>query len=165
MQRLRLLVVLLTALAVAFTGTSIASADDYKKKSRTGPDVISVSDVYANGKHPERVYVEIRYRCDSRSEKGTLEVLLRQRAFDPDGSWKHAKARYDGEAKADCDGKRHRQWVTLKRDDDRKNSGYVHDGRAHLDVTLSEKRGDHVEETFPVRVKGAGDHSKDKYKG
>lgn len=165
MRSLRPLVVLATTLVVGFTGVSTAAAGGDQKNKDKDPEIISVSDVYAKDRHPGNVWVEIKYRCDAKNDKGTLEVLLRQRAYDEDGNRTHRqKARYEGEAKADCDGDRHRQVVKLTRDDDRKNAGYAHNGKAHLDVTLTEKgrNGDEVSETFDVDVKGAGHHKNDK---
>jgi hypothetical protein len=44
----------------------------------------------------------------------------------------------------------------LWRTDGGRNSGFVHNGDAKLDVTLTEKWGDEVSETFWVQVVGAG---------
>ncbi len=164
MQRLRLLVVVLATLVVSLAGVPVAAADHHRDDDE--PKIIRVGNVRADEDHPKHVWVRVVYKCDSRSEEGTIEVTLRQRSKDGDRDKddKHFKARYEGEADAVCDGERRREWVELERvrREDGKRLGYVHDGWANLHVTLTEDKGDDVSERFTVRVRGAGDHDDDK---
>jgi hypothetical protein len=155
MNRPRVLLLLLTTLAVTFGGVTSAAATSTMRDR--GPEIISVSDVFARDKHPDKVWVEVKYRCEGRDDQGTLELVLRQRSNGGRDGSRHQNARYESDRVwASCDGERHRQWVTLWRSGDRRDGGFVHNGDAKLRVTLTEKWGDEVSETFWVRVKGAG---------
>jgi hypothetical protein len=158
MKHIRLLLVLFTALAVAFLGAPAASA--HEKDKDNGPEVSDVSNAYAKHHHPEKLWVEITYTCDGKNDKGWLDVTLEQDGVRGHG-WKHRDSKYEAEdVKATCDDDEQEQWVTLYRveREDGKKLGYAHNGKAEVEVTLTEKRGDSVTEDFKVRVKGAGHH-------
>jgi hypothetical protein len=155
MNRVRALSVLFTALAVTFSGTSVASASGHPG-DENGPEIIRVGNARAEGRHPDVLWVRVVYVCESRREDGTLELTLEQRL----GDHRWRKAVYEGQADATCDGWRQSDWVELDRVD-RQNGrrlGFAQNGRAWLDVTLTEggRWGDSVEESFSVRVTGAG---------
>jgi hypothetical protein len=154
MNRLRLPVVACTALAVVLGGATSASAGHTPRDE--DPEIIRVGNARADDKHPDTLSVRVVYVCDSKREEGTLELTLEQWLKDS----RYKKAIYEGEADATCDGRRQNDWVELERVEREKGKrlGFAENGHAWLDVTLTEsgRKGDSVEDSFRVQVRGAG---------
>jgi hypothetical protein len=146
----RLLVAVPAAAALVFTGLSPASANpDDKGKQRDSAKILDVGDAYGHGNRSDRLSVEVTYECDSKDDKGWLKVTLTQD--------NRKKAKYEGDARAKCDGDENEKKVTLHRVD-KERLGYARNGDAKVEVKL--RAGDATDhERDWVRVRHAGNKS------
>jgi hypothetical protein len=127
MKRLRLLVLLFTVLAVAFTGMSTASADERRGGNDDEATIIRISDAKGDGNRSRELSIKVKYECESDNERGRLTVTLTQKRDDK-------KVKYEGDARATCDGEKYEKKVKLHRVSDGRK--YARDGRADVKVTL-----------------------------
>jgi hypothetical protein len=148
-RKLRLLVVILLAVALSSVGLSAASASDSRTKP---PEIKNLGSVATISEHNRTVArVTGTYRCWGPSDSMHLWVSVKQGGPDPtaEGSSSTVKAWYDtnisGDVQVRCDGDWHTKTVKLGRhatDFSGRPLGYLHEGRAWLQFCLVPPSGE-----------------------